>query len=121
MCGRYSLADLNDVFASRFKVANYLTADSPHYQVAPTQLLPVIIKQGDANLVDLMTWGLIPYWSKELSGGIINARAETVAIKPSFRRAFRFQRCLVPATGFFEWKKSKEGKLPYFIKLKDQE
>jgi putative SOS response-associated peptidase YedK len=67
-----------------------------------------------------MEWGLIPFWSKK-GKGLINARAETVSSKPSFKRAFRSKRCLVPASSFFEWQQTSEGKVPFLIKLKDQE
>jgi putative SOS response-associated peptidase YedK len=81
--------------------------------------MPVITRVGDSNQVEVMSWGLIPAWSRE-PRGFINARSETAATKPSFRKAFRTQRCIVPASGFFEWKKTGSGKLPYLLKLKGE-
>ena len=120
MCGRYALTDLSEAFAERFQVSELPGFDPPRHNVAPTALMPVLTRAGDGNRVELMDWGLIPSWSREPKG-FINARSETAAAKPSFRRAFRAQRCIVPASGFFEWKKSASGKLPYLLKVKGQE
>jgi putative SOS response-associated peptidase YedK len=117
MCGRYSLADLNDTFSSRFKVTNYIHNLTPRYNVAPSQTVPVVVRAEDENQAELMDWGLIPAWSRD-GKGFINAKAETVSTKPSFKRAFRVHRCIVPVSSFFEWQRSPEGKFPYLIKLK---
>ena len=120
MCGRYSLTDFSEAFAERFKVSELPDANPPRHNVSPTALMPVITRAADSNRVDLMSWGLIPSRSRDPKG-FINARSETAATKPSFRKAFRTQRCLVPASGFFEWKKTASGKLPYLLKVKGQE
>jgi putative SOS response-associated peptidase YedK len=119
MCGRYLLTDFSEVLAERFEVSTISGFNPPRYNVSPTQLMPVIVSNG-TNRAELMSWGLIPSWSREPKG-FINARAETAAQKPSFRKAFRTQRCIVPASGFFEWKKTASGKLPYLLRVKGRE
>lgn len=121
MCGRFTLTiDINRV-AQRFGVAPSLQV-SPRYNVAPTQDVVTIMRNGTAHL-DLLRWGLIPSWAKDASGGarMINARAETLAEKPSFKRLLHARRCLVVADGFYEWKQEHGGKTPMYITLKDQE
>jgi putative SOS response-associated peptidase YedK len=95
---------------------------APRYNVAPTQDVVTIMCNGTAHL-DLLRWGLIPAWTKDASGGsgMINARAETLAERPSFKRLLRTRRCLVVADGFYEWKQEQGGKTPMYITLKDQE
>src|SRR3990172_4672013 len=107
MCGRFTLTvdpgDLQESF-SDFKIAgNY----QPRYNIAPTQPVAVIPNNGD-NKLDFFVWGLIPSWAKdpEIGNRMINARAETLAEKPSFRNSFRRKRCLILADGFYEWKQS---------------
>jgi putative SOS response-associated peptidase YedK len=121
MCGRYTLDDIDAIF-DRFKVAQVSADLSPNYNAAPSQLMPVVIRN-NPNFLEQMLWGLIPSWTKQGSKphGIINARAETVAEKPSFRRPLLTQRCLVPASGFYEWKNTSQGKVPYYIRLKSRE
>jgi putative SOS response-associated peptidase YedK len=115
MCGRYDLFDTGKL-PQRFKTINTITDLKPSYNITPGQKLPVITNQAK---IEILQWGLIPYWASDPKIGynLINARAETVAIKPGFRKAFRFQRCLVPANGFYEWEKIPEGKVPYHIEL----
>ena len=123
MCGRYSFApDLKIVNEHYDIVAN--PADvAANYNAAPTQLLPVITSQMPRKL-SLFRWGLVPFWAKDSSIGnkLINARAESVATKPSFRNAFKSRRCLVPADAFYEWKHAAGGKMkiPYRISTKQQ-
>jgi putative SOS response-associated peptidase YedK len=95
----------------------------PRYNVAPTQTVP-IVKTKDAGWESaLVRWGLIPAWARDAKIGyrLINARADTVATKPSFRSAFKRRRCLVPADGFYEWQKAGKGKQPFYIHRKDEE
>jgi putative SOS response-associated peptidase YedK len=119
MCGRFSLtvneAELNLRFEIEGGVAPYIS----RYNCAPTQMLVVITNQDDKHL-SYFKWGLIPPWAKDPAIGnkMINARAETIAEKPSFRLPLRSQRCLVPADGFYEWKLNGK-KVPYRIFLKD--
>ena len=91
----------------------------PRYNVAPTQMVPCVLRRGTGQprSIETLRWGLVPSWSDDLSIGnrMINARGETVDSKPSFRRAFAGHRCLIPADGFYEWKKVDGGKQPYLI------
>src|SRR6266536_512231 len=121
MCGRYTLVPTENV-AGRFNVDDQQLPLLPRYNVAPTQPMPVVVRNSPNRIVE-MQWGLIPSWSKEprVKFSTINARAETITTSPVFRGPFRSRRCLVPASGFFEWQKSEDGKLPYFIHLKDTE
>lgn len=121
MCGRYAI-DYPDEFAARFGLDDLPDGLEPNYNAAPGQFLPVIIKLDDQiNSLEIMRWGLVPFWSKDEKIGykMINARAESINQKPSFRKPFASQRCLVPAMGFYEWKKLGNAKQPYFIKPKN--
>lgn len=93
----------------------------PRYNIAPSQPVPVVIREGGERRFLLVRWGLVPSWAKEMPQSLlINARAETVAEKPSFRGAFRHRRALMPADGFYEWKAEGRGpKQPYFIRRRD--
>ena len=119
MCGRYSFALEDALILERFGLRVRTAIYKARYNCAPTQNLAVIANDTPDEL-RFFRWGLIPSWAKEASVGnkLINARAETVTEKPSFRNAFRNRRCLVPATGFFEWKRDAE-KTPYHIRLKN--
>lgn len=119
MCGRYSIGPEIEALAERLQAA--LPPDfAPHYNAAPSQLLPVVSNRQLGQVV-LYQWGLIPFWAKD-SGGqrLINARSETVHEKSTFKRAFRKTRCLVLADGYYEWRKTKQGKEPYRIVLADE-
>jgi putative SOS response-associated peptidase YedK len=123
MCGRFTLHTSPEQIAAQFGVEEPQLAD--RYNIAPTQ--PVGIVRLDRSATGrewaLVHWGLIPSWAKEPSIGarMINARGETVAEKPSFRAAMRRRRCLLPADGFYEWKREGRGKQPYYIRLRSQE
>jgi putative SOS response-associated peptidase YedK len=121
MCGRFAL------FADPVDVAGLFDAPPvewpPRYNVAPTQ--PVLACRldpaaGGRSLVPLR-WGLVASWARDLAAGAkaINARAETVADKPTFRGAFKARRCLIPASGYYEWKHEGKAKQPYFIHPRD--
>ena len=118
MCGRYTLTVDVKTIAETFGVAPTIEA-APRYNVAPTQEVVSILSNGSVHL-DWLQWGLIPSWAKDESIGskMINARAETLAEKPSFKRLLRSKRCLVVADGFYEWKKEQGGKTPMYITLK---
>src|SRR5437763_6777065 len=118
MCGRYTLTVDVKTIAETFGVAPALEA-APRYNIAPTQEVVSILSNGSAHL-DWLQWGLIPSWAKDESIGskMINARAETLAEKPSFKRLLRSKRCLIVADGFYEWKKEHGGKTPMYITLK---
>ncbi|HJP37082.1 MAG TPA: SOS response-associated peptidase [Gammaproteobacteria bacterium] len=117
MCGRFAMfTPLADI-VSQFGV-NDPPALDPRYNIAPTQ--PVAAIRADSEglrSLDLLRWGLVPHWAKDPSIGnrLINARAETVAEKPAFRQAFSRRRCLVLASGFYEWSETPAGKFPFFI------
>jgi putative SOS response-associated peptidase YedK len=118
MCGRYTL------FHPIGKLFDLPDSPPlpPRYNIAPTQAVPVVIASagGGGRQLRMMHWGFIPPWAKDRDFGVrlINARAETVAEKPTFRTAFRGQRCLIPADGFYEWQKlDGGGKQPFHIRL----
>jgi len=121
MCGRFTLtADPNDL-REAFPWLNIPEAPSPRYNISPTQPVAVVPNDGK-NQIDYYVWGLIPFWSKDPSLGsrMINARSETLHEKPAFKSAFRRRRCLIPASGFYEWKATKDqkAKIPMYIQLK---
>jgi putative SOS response-associated peptidase YedK len=123
MCGRYSLTTAPEAMRRLFRIEGALLNLEPRYNIAPTQMAPVIrMREEGGNGLAMMRWGLVPSWSKEgpASGySTINARAETVADKPAYRAAFRDRRCLVPADGFYEWKKIGREKQPYRFTMTD--
>jgi putative SOS response-associated peptidase YedK len=121
MCGRFTL-EPTARFYDRFKIENRLEGLTPRYNIAPRQIVPVIVHTSP-NRVVLMRWGLVPHWAKEGMSGykLINARAETLAEKPVYRGLLKSHRCLVPASGFYEWRAGANGKRPYYITLKEQE
>ena len=128
MCGRYSLFAPPEDTEARFD-ATFAGEFQPRYNAAPRQSLPVIA-DADPGTIRAMEWGFVPPWADDRSEfGFINARAETVAEKPTFRAAFarearenlRVGRCLVPADGFYEWTDSGDGKQPYRVTLADEE
>jgi putative SOS response-associated peptidase YedK len=118
MCGRFSLATPPDVLARQFELAE-LPELPPRYNIAPTQPVAVVrASSGPApREMVLMRWGLVPYWAKAVATGnrLINARRESVSTTAAFRDAFARRRCLIPADGFFEWRKAPGGKQPYWL------
>ena len=123
MCGRYVLEDFEELSERLIQVPlRYEFHPQPTYNAAPTQTLPVIIEEDGGWTVRGMHWGLIPRWTKpgaKPKTMPINARAETLTEKPMFRPLLRDHRCLVPASGFYEWKQTGSGKQPYFIHRRD--
>ena len=120
MCGRYTLKDAEDFLEAVFKIFN-IPRINPRYNIAPTQnVLSVLQKEGNTTVKDLR-WGLIPSWAKDksMSARMINSRSETITEKPSFKKPFKEQRCLILADGFYEWQKSNGQKQPFYIKMKD--
>jgi putative SOS response-associated peptidase YedK len=99
-------------------IESELNQREPRYNIAPTMKAPVIHQREDKTLVEAMRWGLVPGWAKDLKIGAsaINARVETVATKPMFRTALKKRRCLVPASGYFEWRVEDGAKQPYYIR-----
>ena len=118
MCGRYSIG--NDIK----QIAQELGVDppqkfTPRYNAAPSQALPVV-SSAQRQQVALYEWGVIPFWAKEKGQRLINARAETVAEKSTFKKSFQQRRCLVLADGYYEWKKTAAGKVPHRLVLADE-
>ena len=118
MCGRYTLRPRGS--AKFYGVpASELPFLVPRYNIAPSQEVPVIVASGAGREIALFQWGLVPSWSKEPKG-FINARAETLEEKPSFSESFRRRRCLIPADGFYEWKRNGNLRQPYFFQMEDE-
>ncbi len=119
MCGRYFLTTPGEVLAAALELESVPELE-PRYNIAPSQPVAIVRAAGPGRELAQVTWGLIPGWAKERAIGnrLINARGETVAEKPSFRDAFRKRRCLIPADGFYEWKKLSTGKQPFVLRRK---
>ncbi len=122
MCGRYSLTADERQIQTRFMAHSIPAVQTARYNIAPTQPVWALVHAQGLRIV-MLRWGLIPSWAKDkaLGNRMINARAEGIAEKSSFRRAIRKQRCLVLADGFYEWKKTRLSKVPYYIRLKSGE
>lgn len=122
MCGRYASSTPPDELIRHFRIEAPLPNFPARYNLAPTQDAPVVRWNPEARRrqIDLLRWGLIPSWAKDpkVGASLINARVETLASKPAFKAAFAKRRCIVPATGFFEWRKTANGKEPMFITLR---
>lgn len=119
MCGRYALDGNPETIGKRFGLQVTVRQITPHFNVAPGMMMPVIKLEKEPVAV-LAKWGLIPFWATDPKIGykMINARAESLIEKPSFKNPFISQRCLVPASGFYEWRLIDKEKVPYFIRLK---
>ncbi|MBI2139646.1 SOS response-associated peptidase [Candidatus Woesearchaeota archaeon] len=128
MCGRFAVYSSLKAIREEFSVENAWDDAGvdfePNYNIAPSQSIPVVVQESQASLA-LFRWGLIPSWAKDPKIGfkMINARAETILEKPSFRSLMRNRRCIIPADGFFEWKKTGSGKgdrkQPFYFRLKN--
>jgi len=121
MCGRFALYSSFQSIKDYADLLNKSDELDANYNVAPGQEIPVITNQEDQYNLKFCKWGLIPFWAKDEKIGykLINTRSETIAEKPSFKYAFQLRRCLIPANGFYEWRKS--DKQPFFISVKDRE
>ena len=126
MCGRVRLSSDVSEIKLVFSIPPHRPIPNfpPTWNGAPTDLLPVIrfdVKAGERSL-DLLRWGLVPFWAKDLKVGFanINAKAEGIEERPAFREAFQQRRCLVPVDNFYEWKGTETGKQPYAIALADR-
>ncbi len=120
MCGRYFLTTPGEILAALFELPSAPDI-TPRHNIAPTQRVPIVRRSSSGpRELAWAHWGLIPHWAKEREIGnrLINARAETLTEKPSFREPFKKHRCLIPASGFFEWKKEGTGKQPYLLQLR---
>lgn len=131
MCGRYALfgpvstsrAALAEMDRLELNLDGLINAREPQYNIAPTQKAPVVAVGEEGAEMKALRWGLVPSWAKDekIGARAINARAESVQDKPMFRAAFKQRRCLVPASGYFEWRVEAGGKQPYFIRQGDGE
>jgi len=120
MCGRYAIISVPEAMRRLFRYAEQPNFP-PRYNVAPTQPVPVVRIAEGARHFALMRWGLLPAWVKDPRTFtlLINARAETASEKPAFRNAMKRRRCLIPADGFYEWRREGAHKQPFFIRRKD--
>jgi putative SOS response-associated peptidase YedK len=121
MCGRYASTLPPEMMAELFNLLNQIDYP-PRYNIAPTQPIPVVWEQMGRRTIQLVRWGFIPNWVKDPRefSLLINARSETLREKPSFRDAARSARCVVPASGYYEWMKGKDGsRRPYYITMAD--
>jgi len=125
MCGRYRLSRRKQIIEEYFDTTPWEDDWSPRFNIAPTQSVPVIRQhpKEPVRQVSLMKWGLVPNWARDASiaSGTINAKSETAAEKPAFRDPFKFRRCLIPADGFYEWKRSGSSKQPYCFEVNEGE
>lgn len=121
MCGRYTLAAPVNELVEQFDIDEYPSSITTSYNIAPTQEVAAVIAEDEKRKLEMLRWGLVPAWADDPSIGnrMINARSETVAEKPSFRKAFKDRRCLVLSDGFYEWRRTPDGKQPYYIHMKD--
>ena len=121
MCGRYTLASPTERLAEEFGLDGTSVELAPNYNVAPTQGVAAVLEEGGQRRLEVLRWGLIPPWADDpgIGSRMINARSETAPGKPSFRRAFRERRCLIPADGFYEWQRTNGAKQPYYIHMED--
>jgi putative SOS response-associated peptidase YedK len=121
MCGRYTLASPTERLAEEFGFDGTSVELAPNYNVAPTQGVAAVLEEGGRRRLEVLRWGLIPPWADDpgIGSRMINARSETAPGKPSFRRAFRERRCLIPADGFYEWQRTNGAKQPYYIHMED--
>ena len=124
MCGRFALYNTAEAVENHFRI-RLPAIFSPRYNIAPSQqiLTITVANAGGPRHAVYRRWGLIPGWAKDMKIGykMINARAESIADKPAFRAAFKRRRCLIPASGFYEWGRAGTDKQPYFVRLRDGE
>lgn len=121
MCGRYTLSATPEEVAALFALDEPFEPFPPRYNIAPTQPVAVVRLTSGRRRLELVRWGLVPHWAKDPTalGLMHNARSETAAEKPAFRTALRHRRCLVPASGFYEWRRSGTTKAPFHIRARD--
>ena len=121
MCGRFAQIEPIDVIARQLNIEEVIVANTtPRYNICPGEDIVALVFDNTLKLVEYR-WGLIPFWVKDISNTkpLINARTETITQKPSFKKAFLYNRCIIPASGFYEWKKIGNKKIPYYITIKD--
>lgn len=121
MCGRFTLRTPKERIKREFHLREEPSVKA-RFNIAPTQSILAVRQDEGGREAVLMKWGLIPSWAKDdsMSARLINARSETVTEKPAFREAFKRSRCVIPADGFYEWKREGKGKQPFFFTLRDE-
>lgn len=120
MCGRYAAAENPDELKLFLELPDQtIEVLPPNYNVAPTQPVYVVDQLSGERALRVVSWGLVPSWAKEGATPLVNARSETLAVKPSFRAAFAKTRCLIPATGWYEWQSVNNTKQPFFFHRAD--
>lgn len=120
MCGRFTLRTPKERVKREFQLREEPVVEA-RFNIAPTQSILAVRQIDDEREATSLKWGLIPSWAKDDSMGarLINARSETVAEKPAFREAFKRRRCIIPADGFYEWRREGKGKQPFFFSMRD--
>jgi len=123
MCGRTSTADLTAASLTATFGLNQTIPFLQSYNIAPTLQIPAIREENHTRSLVSLRWGLIPHWSKDTKIALhtFNARIETLTQKPSFRESIKSKRCIIPASGFYEWQKLEQGKQPYYIYRADKQ
>ncbi len=125
MCGRFTNNAKPEQIKTEFNVGvKNPNLFQPRFNIAPSQMIDVVLAPESERILSQLKWGLVPSWSKDAptSKGLINARAETITEKPSFREAFKSRRCIIPASGFYEWQKKGTGaKQPFYFYLNDKD
>ncbi|MHA2253469.1 MAG: SOS response-associated peptidase [Candidatus Kariarchaeaceae archaeon] len=123
MCGRFSQVIGVDILLDRFNIQELEAKVTNRYNVAPMTMVPIVIEENETRILRDMQWGFLPFWAKKKDGmnRPINSKIETVAQKGMFRDSFNKYRCIIPITGFYEWRKLETRKQPYYIKLKSNE
>ncbi|MGF1673785.1 MAG: SOS response-associated peptidase [Rivularia sp. (in: cyanobacteria)] len=126
MCGRFTLTTEAESLREIFQILDHSNFQwEANYNIAPTQMVMTVLHNSESKQRELRSqhWGLIPTWAKDtkIAAKLINARAETLAEKPSFRSAFKRRRCLIVADGFYEWKRLETKKQPYYFQLQEQQ
>jgi putative SOS response-associated peptidase YedK len=123
VCGRFALFALPEVVAEYFALGEPPAELAPRYNLTPGQAVAAVREHDGRRELAALRWGLVPFWAKEASIGyrLINARAETLAVKPAFREALTRRRCLIPASGFYEWQGTGGGpRQPFFVRPREE-
>ena len=124
MCGRFGLFVTPEVLEEYFALETQVAAVEPRYNLTPGRAVAVVRERDGKRSLGALQWGLIPFWAKDATIGrkLVNARLDSVAAKPAYREAWQRRRCLIPASGFYEWRSQQGGrKRPYFIRPVDEQ